>query len=1330
MSKSIYAKEYEDYIITGKEEALNSLVSTSIEKEYFILIRRLLNEDLTPELQKKIDNFVKSIDEEQAYRLKALNIFKKLQKNPENKSEIIKNIKSLFNLEEGESQSKPYKYQKHTKNKNEDAVKESEKLPNSLDLSNYNKIDKFIQDIYENKLDPNDDEFQKIFNYEEYDLILDFNKIPEETIVNILTNLKNYSGIKDSFFKSLLLSKIDYFKKVIKLAIDKCNDLKLLEKDFLDTIKDNELLLLNEQIEALLENKLFLDCNSLINELIYRKINESSEIKNKIDQYKEARKLIEKYGIKNDKICRVILLLLLKMYCQENIYDLDLFIEYIKFPANDNSDFYNINKDLEKKIKSLGNEFCYFNVTVNEEKIIIEKCLKHFFLKKKIEFEKFHKYFNETFIKNFYAKMQFYLGNEEYSNNKILTSSEINYLMEEIILNICDYNKKSFNADEDIELILEIKNIKTLFVNIYEINTENYYYSNKNKFEEGISLDGIIPTYEDIYSYNEKPQLLIEKKIKITKIPKKRGLYVIEFIGNGHVSRAIIQKGNLKCIHKNTINGKIFYIIDEENKICKGEKTGIWLNDVWYPSQKETGAILIPYSVRGNKIILKHEDFCSIETNISIPNEEYELSCLFIVNKESFIMGNVTKVLVRPYLLVCDEICPLEELKNVKLTIKSIKIENNQKIPSINVIDNIKLSYNKEFSFEFQVPPKLAKIEFELYAEIQPKTKKDIKALYVKKEFNFTRQFEYDIVLKQNTEGNYFAYIIGRNGEPKKNHEIEIQIKNIHSTSFYEKKILMETDSEGKIDLGKLENISQVKIGKKTFKINSYSRFSYNRKIKILENQEINLPIIDDKFIYLIKILDEHHLENLTSLIKIKVTDEKKNLRNLTIPKLSVGEYTLILNDSQIRIDVIRGKSMDIKGFIIDDKGNIIYNKSNDTPIAIENVTYNNKELKIKLNKNNKDSAHPRVHINAVQYRPKIFNENLMNFLESSFYKESNFEKMKIFEMSQKENIYLNNKILSDEMQYILDRKQYNITLGNSLEKPSLLLKPQIIRDTNTEIKEGKKGRGYDRDGRCYEKCCCSKKCKRSVGARYRDYEEEINYDDPNYIFVHDFLNISPLIKDNLIPDENGEIILKDIDLKDYSFLNILCFDKNSCSEDCFYLKNGKTSLRDLRAVSELDLNKNYCEFRRLYPLSKNDKHHIKDITSIKYKIFDSLEKYVEFIKIVNSSLQEDLKQFEFLLNFNNLSLMEKLDKTSKYFCHEVNVYLYFHHNDFFNHYIYPILKYKSEKTFIDYFLLDDKDKILEYVKKQKINELNAFEKCLLIYSIRKNNKTLSSVSH
>ena len=440
------------------------------------------------------------------------------------------------------------------------------------------------------------------------------------------------------------------------------------------------------------------------------------------------------------------------------------------------------------------------------------------------------------------------------------------------------------------------------------------------------------------------------------------------------------------------------------------------------------------------------------------------------------------------------------------------------------------------------------------------------------------------------------------------------------------------------------------------------------------------------------------------------------NLGKITLSKLPLGEYSLDINGTIILIKVVKGKVMDVNDFVVLDNGNIKYNNNLESPISIENMTYENKELKIKLNKNNKSLNNPRVHINCVQYLSERSNKNLEGFLSSKFFEYRINNQFREFQFAESKNKYLNNKILSDELQYVLDRKQYQINLGNSLENPSLLLKPQFIRDTTTELQKGKEGEAFDR----YAEQECAKRCMDTCRTMARGMMND------NNIKLHDFINQSPFVAENLVPNENGEIIIKDLDLNEYSFMHILCFDNISCNEDWFCLKNGKTSLRDLRAVNEFDLNKNYCEFRKLYPLAIKAKHHINDITSIKYKIFDSLEKYLEFIKIVNPDLNNNIKEFEFLLNFENLKLPEKLEKLTQYFSHEVNIYLYFHHNDFFNKYVFPIIKYKSEKTFIDYFLINDNDKIKEYSKPQNIIQLNVFEKCLLIYSIRKENKELA----
>ena len=597
MPKQLFTKEYEDYLISGSEESINSLPSGSLEKEYFQIIKQLLKEELTPELEKKIEAFVDKIPEKQSYRLKALHIFKKMKKDPKKKDEIIQEIKDLFKIGKVQNYSKPVKYNKTTDAEKEE--NESQKLPHELKLEKYIYTDKFIEGIYKGSIIPNNNEYKKKFGNNTIDFNLDFNKIPKDTLILMLTNEKEFSRINNSLPSSFITAKFEYFKEIIKSASEE--SLKEKKKGYFQKfLSNNKNSLLNEQLEFLISLNSQFNFEKLIPELITRKYpNQIEDKKERVKILKEIKTLLNEYKFKYDKMTRNVLISILELNSEMNIYELDTFIEYIEVPIWDISNMYNITPKIREQIKTNNKQRDLYvqilPINRSKEKILIEKYLKHFFMKEKIPLK-----------------------------DKILSSHEINTLMKEIQLNICDYNKEKFKINENIELNLEIKNIQTLYINIYEINTENYYYSNKAFFDSSISLDGIVPTFEDKISFNEKPQILFEKKISLSKIPKKRGLFVVEFIGNGHVSRAVIQRGNLKCIHKNTVNGKVVYILDEENKILKGEKTGLWINNVWYPSIKETGAVLIPYKIQGNIFILKHDDFCVLEKGIYIPEENYE----------------------------------------------------------------------------------------------------------------------------------------------------------------------------------------------------------------------------------------------------------------------------------------------------------------------------------------------------------------------------------------------------------------------------------------------------------------------------------------------------------------------------------------------------------------------------------------------------------------------------------------------------------------------------------------------------------------------------------
>jgi hypothetical protein len=66
-------------------------------------------------------------------------------------------------------------------------------------------------------------------------------------------------------------------------------------------------------------------------------------------------------------------------------------------------------------------------------------------------------------------------------------------------------------------------------------------------------------------------------------------------------SRAIVQKGALSLIHKNTIAGHFAFILDEDNNICKGKYTGLYFDNNFYATDEDSGRIIIPFGRYQNR---------------------------------------------------------------------------------------------------------------------------------------------------------------------------------------------------------------------------------------------------------------------------------------------------------------------------------------------------------------------------------------------------------------------------------------------------------------------------------------------------------------------------------------------------------------------------------------------------------------------------------------------------------------------------------------------------------------------------------------------------------
>ena len=87
--------------------------------------------------------------------------------------------------------------------------------------------------------------------------------------------------------------------------------------------------------------------------------------------------------------------------------------------------------------------------------------------------------------------------------------------------------------------------------------------------------------------------------------------------------------------------------------------------------------------------------------------------------------------------------------------------------------------------------------------------------------------------------------------------------------------------------------------------------------------------------------------------------------------------------------------------------------------------------------------------------------------------------------------------------------------------------------------------------------------------------------------------------------------------------------------------------------------------------------------------------------------------------------LIEKLNKFAQNACHELNLYLKLKDGLFFEAIVRPYLLNKMEKTFTDYYLLDNQKAMFSYYETQyKRTQLNPLELTLLaIFMAKKGEK-------
>ncbi len=183
-----------------------------------------------------------------------------------------------------------------------------------------------------------------------------------------------------------------------------------------------------------------------------------------------------------------------------------------------------------------------------------------------------------------------------------------------------------------------------MIIKIYQINT-------LNRIEIKLLQSRQISIWTDWWQTSNanwnSPNRRIEKHTESIELNELQGpgVWVVDLLGGGQRSRAIIQKGSLVALQRLGDAGHVFQVIDEGGQVLKSAHAE--LNGRTFAADEE-GNITIPYSEQSiaRTLILVHEGFASLAT-FTHQSEQYTLSASFILDDQSIVAGKQALMAVR-----------------------------------------------------------------------------------------------------------------------------------------------------------------------------------------------------------------------------------------------------------------------------------------------------------------------------------------------------------------------------------------------------------------------------------------------------------------------------------------------------------------------------------------------------------------------------------------------------------------------------------------------------------------------------------------------------------
>jgi hypothetical protein len=972
----------------------------------------------------------------------------------------------------------------------------------------------------------------------------------------------------------------------------------------------------------------------------------------------------------------------------KGVYDRTRFLDYVKLPR----DVYYLRPEYRQQvprndqIAQMNQDFQLVALPpVRNDELLVRGFLLEFF-KTDATFDAFLPYIRDDFLKPLFAEAKIVNGvGDPQQWAPLLSPDAYRRLKERVDIDFASDNPAVFGAGDAVKLAAFVKNVPSLLVKVYEINTFNYYRETGQPLNLAINLDGLVASASRRMEYKESSERRMARTFDLPEL-KGRGVFVVELIGNGKSSRALVQKGRLNVLQEVTAAGHAFTVLDETGKRV-ADASG-WLGGREFAADKD-GRILVPFTTapKSEAIVVRQGGFATL-VRFSHLAETYALKAGVYVDRESLIRREKALVAVRPVLTVNGRPASLKLLEAPRLVIRSTDLQG---IVTEKEVPDLTLREDAEAVQEILVPENAVALDVTLKAKIQNLS------LSTKQELSDGEHFELNGIERtadvqalhvgRNAAG-YFVEARGKNGEPLVGEPLNFSFK--HRCFRIEMTPTLKTDEKGRATLGTLEGIEwfRVKTMASDGKYRSWSPVrdacAYPTALHGKAGETLRVPIVWNAADALAEasLLETRRGQFVKDChAALAAADGFLELRGL-----SAGDYSLFLKTEgrEIAVRVTQGDVRD--GYVVSDRRALELPRL--APLNVVSITPGKESVEIRL-----ANATPfsRVHVFASRYLPAYDLFGRLGYSGTPGLVRQPWQPARTF--------YESGRDIGDEYRYILDRQQAVKYPGNMLERPGLLLNPWALRATEAEAERLAGGNEY---------------AKRQAGLAQAAgaagaVERQAVGDGEGYSGL-DFLRQPSVALMNVVPDKDGKIVIPRAALKGLPLLRVLAVDPTATMLKCAALEDTPIETRELRLADGFDPKKSFAEQKRITAVAAKSAATISDVTTARFETYDTLAKAYRLLATLNADAT--FGEFSFVANWPELDAKEQRRLYSKYACHELSFFLYRKDRKFFDSVIAPYLKNKKDKTFMDHWLLGDD--LAGYLEPWRFERLNAVERVLL----------------